>query len=99
MKKKYYDCHDEFIWWKMTRSAEVAKESDVHVKLIGGVDMLTWKYVSSKEWVGGISGKLIVSSNMAFASEVSEKGMTIDKGESICLKRSALVEWHVWTQK
>jgi hypothetical protein len=29
----------------MTRSAEVAKESDVHVKLIGGVDMLTQKYV------------------------------------------------------
>ncbi len=42
--------------------------------------------------MGGISGKLIVSSNMALTSEVSEKGMTIDKGESICLKRSALVE-------
>ncbi len=42
--------------------------------------------------MGGISGKLIVSSNMAFTSEVSEKGMTIDKGESICLKRSGLVE-------
>ncbi len=34
----------------MMRSAEVAKESDVHVKLIGGVDMLTRKYVSSKEF-------------------------------------------------
>jgi chemotaxis receptor (MCP) glutamine deamidase CheD len=27
----------------------VAKESDVHVKLIGGANMLTQKYVSTKE--------------------------------------------------
>ncbi len=49
--------------------------------------------------MGRISGKLTVSSNMAFTSEVSEKGMTIDKGESICLKRSALVEGRVLPQE
>jgi len=49
MKKRYYDRQDELIWWKMTRSAEVAKESDVHVKLIGGVDMLTRKYDDNRQ--------------------------------------------------
>jgi hypothetical protein len=81
------------------RSIEVDEESDGHVELIGA-NMLMRGDVSSKEFnllkrkneFVGTSDNLIVTSDMAFTNELNKKDMIVDKEESTCLKRSAVVE-------
>jgi hypothetical protein len=81
------------------RSAELAKEGDVHVQSTRA-DMLTQKDVSLKELnllkkknvLMGASGKFIVSIDKPIASEEYEMDLTPNKEELICLKRGLVAK-------
>jgi hypothetical protein len=88
------------------RSAEVAKEGDVHVKPTG-VDMLTQRDVSLKELnllkrknvLMRASGKSIVSINEPTTNEEDEMGLTPNKEELTSLRRSLVAKRSVLPQK
>jgi len=87
------------------RSAEMAKEGDVHVQSTR-TNMLTQRDVSLKDnllkrknVLMGASGKLIVSINKPIASEEYEMDLTPNKEELTCLKRGPVAKQSVLPQK
>jgi hypothetical protein len=88
------------------RSAEMAKEGDVHVHSTR-VDMLTQRDVSLKELnllkrknvLIGANGKLIVSIDKPIASEEYEMDLTPKKEELTCWKSGLVPKRSVLPQK